>query len=453
MLEVVALVSVLALGVLILLASFGRATASLVLLLTTLCLAPLVVWSPGSADVFHVGIAGSVPELRTYAVALLALALISLLFRGRSPITWEFLPLVIWLVFGSLLIWPSNELLHAGLLQIACALLAWAIGRRLGHHFEISGRSGRLLSSFVLAFVLLQVIVCSLQIVGLPINPMDDVESAILGNRTNGTSNHPNTLGKILVFLMILTLPLTRSPVVYTRKAAHVALFLVFLPLGMAQGRANLIAAILVVFVWALLLPREKNLGGRQALLAGTTLIGLGASGVVLARFDEDPTGGVRSEILAYAIDQIALRPLSGSGPNNYTAVAGPVTGSWIPVHNSFLLAAAELGIIGAALLLAPAVIVIVRAWLRRRGSVDISADAGRALIASAPAVILIGLTGWGLLGTSVFSLWFFATAFLAGVMEPSEKPGPTDAIERIAGGTTGTTFVGRRATATSTHQ
>jgi O-antigen ligase len=189
----------------------------------------------------------------------------------------------------------------------------------------------------------------------------------------------------------------------------------------------------MILMVWALLLPREKRIGFREGMLAGAVLVGLGIAGVVLSRFDEDPTGGVRGEIAEYAFGQIALRPITGTGPNNYTTLAGPMTGSWIPVHNSFLLAAAELGIVGAALFFGAVSVVVGRGWSRRKHGE--AAAPARAIVASVPAVLLIGLTGWGLMGTSVFALWLFTLGIHYGMAtRPLEVPGlvpPSRALER----------------------
>jgi hypothetical protein len=372
---------------------------------------------------FHVGIAGPIPEVRTFTVVLVLIA-IAALFSGRTPLAMSFAPFALFMLWGTLFVWPDSEIVRAGILQLFVGVLAFSAGRWIGQSTSNRESNDVKIARMLAAIVVVQAIVCVLQVVGLSIFALDSAETAILGTRANGISNHPNTLGKLLVFLMLFALPLTRSARATARKWALVALFGSFLPLALTQGRANIIAAVMILVVWAILLPRTKKIGLKEAILAGAVLISLGVAGVVLSRFDEDPTGGVRGQILDYAMTQISLNPLWGVGPNFYTSVVGPVTGSWIPVHNSFLLAVAELGLLGGALLFVPILLVLRRAWAHRSDSRN--GDYSKALITSVLPLLLIGLTGWGLLGTSVLATWMFVFGWLDGA---ASLPSPAEGI------------------------
>ncbi len=157
-------------------------------------------------------------------------------------------------------------------------------------------------------------------------------------------------------------------------------------------------------------------------IFAGVGVAALMASGVVIARFEEDPDGGVRGEISAYAVSLMQAFPISGVGPNAYVYANSPLTGSFIPVHNSFLLAAVELGIPGAILLLMPAAVVVSRAWGARR--LERAGYPARAVIAGSLPVALVAFTGWGMLGTSIFSLAMVVFGYHYGAITAARGPG-----------------------------
>ena len=78
-----------------------------------------------------------------------------------------------------------------------------------------------------------------------------------------------------------------------------------------------------------------------------------------------------------------------------------PLTALGWPVHNSFILAAVELGLLGALLFFLPVIWSILRAI---KLSVGRSPGKGesRLLLSTAPGLLIIGLTGWGLLADSI---------------------------------------------------
>jgi O-antigen ligase len=111
-------------------------------------------------------------------------------------------------------------------------------------------------------------------------------------------------------------------------------------------------------------------------------------------------------------VTQVAERvirehPWTGVGPNGYVAVAGRfdrLTATGVPVHNIFLLSAAELGIVSAVLLWVPFVAVTIRAvrqvWRTRGTGSEVGA---RVIVSALPGFVLIAVTGWGLLEGSGF--------------------------------------------------
>ncbi len=395
-----------------------RTTAVWAVLFTT-CLYPQALTR--APAVFHVGMAPAQPQLRTYGAVLLVLGLAAVLSArpGTVPVAWVLL--AGWLATGFLLVWSRSAEQWSGLLQVTTALAAWCAGSRFGR-LDRDGPGGRALALALVGIVAAQCVVGLMQLGGVPINPLDPADAAILGNRINGTSNHPNNLGKMVLLVLMLLLPLTRSLDRTTRRLALGATVAALVPLALAQGRANFVGALMTVVLWAALTPRGQDLGARLWLLVGTGLLGLASAGVFLARFDEDPDGGARGRLMRDALRYLPEHLWTGMGPNSYTTVMSPRTGSFIPVHNSVLLAVAELGLLGGVLLLLPVVVAVARGWARRR-DLDVRGDAGRALVASAPALLLVAMTGWGMLGTAILPLWFFVVALLD---QEVRSPAPT---------------------------
>jgi O-antigen ligase len=383
-----------------------------VTVLISLCLYPQLLTARRAT--YHVGMAPPTAEVRTFAIVIFAIALVALLSGGgRLRLPRSLLLLPIWLIIGMGLVWTDTAEHWSGVWQLAIGMGAWIAGSFLAYGAGQQVGFERLAARVLFFIVAIQIIVTVMQLFGVPINSLAASDALILDGRPNGTFNHPDNLGKGIVMLLVLVLPLTRSKDAVARRLAYSTMFLALIPLGIAQGRANFIGAILIVVVWTVLLPKSESINVRACVLLATAALGAAFLGVIVSRFVEDPTGGVRTQLTTYALQQIPRSPIFGVGPNGYTTVVAPLTGSNIPVHNTYLLAAAELGIPGALCLLAPFLAVTIRAWrVRREESAD--GDYGRALVALVPALILIGLTGWGLLGSAIWPLWCFVTSFCA---------------------------------------
>lgn len=382
----------------------GIRAVLLAALLVTTCLLPLALTD--APIVQHVGIAGPVPELRTFGLVIGAGLVLAVL--GRSPReAWLLVPFCLWVMAGFAWIWPHSGLVEAGVLQLLMGGAAWAVGAYVAK----DARRPELLTLaalLVCGIVWVQVLVTLLQFVGVPINRLDIVESDILGDRVNGTANHPNNLGKLLILLLLLLLPLTevaKDP--RLRRLALVTALAGLIPLVLAQGRANLAAYFAALVFWALLTPAGRQVGAKLAILGGGVAATALSAGVVLARFDEDPSGGVRPQILRIALRALPDHLVAGVGPNYYVDAVSSREGSFIPVHNTFVLLSSEAGLLGFFLLAAPMV------WLGLR-SVTLARKQShaRALASVAPGLALVSWTGWGMLGTSVFPLALFALAF-----------------------------------------
>src|SRR5207249_6084713 len=98
-----------------------------------------------------------------------------------------------------------------------------------------------------------------------------------------------------------------------------------------------------------------------------------------------------------------------GIGPNSYVSVVSAydaVTASGYPVHNTFLLTTAELGVLGAFLFWLPIAGLLVAAWTSRKRA-GLAGSFAIAIVASAPGLYVVNATGWAILRGPLLPLWF----------------------------------------------
>lgn len=381
------------------------------------CLYPQLLSSRSTVQ--HIGISGPVPEIRTFTltVGVAAVAFLLAGHVGKRALLW--LPAVAWIFLGMVEFWSGTPEQVAGVIQLVVGIGGWMVGLSLGRGSAMGG--GRVVALVVLAIISIEAVVSVVQFAGLPLNELSAADAAILGNRTNGTLNHPDNLGKVIFLLLTLVLPLTKASEASVRRLAVASLTVAFVPLALAQGRANMFSCLALILVWVVLQPKGEKVAGSQAILMGALLASLLAVGSLFTRFQEDPGGGVRGEILALAMKRLPDLLAHGTGPNAYVTYMAPKTGSYIPVHNSFVLVLAELGLLGALAFFLPLVIAIV--WcLARRLAPGRRGDHARALLASLPGILLIGNTGWGMMGTSVLSLWLLVWGWHVGGLSLSPE-------------------------------
>jgi O-Antigen ligase len=412
---------VFALGVLfctlILLASlfFGVRDTVIGALIFALCVVPVTLYR--GDQLRHSGVAGATVSISTYTVLIASAVVVGLFIAKRSAsIAASILPLTLYLGFGMLFIWDSTSENWAGFVQYLLAPVAFFSGRALFNGPIDKAAQKRLV--LVLAGVIgLQLMVGGLQFAGLEINSVSRQSLAFVAGRVNGSLDHPNTLGKVLVLLCVLLLPLSRMGTRFVSRLATLTLASAIVLIALTGGRANFIGVVIMLLVWSMLLPRSGRF--QRLLIPGIVLsVGLAFLGYFLERFQEDPTGGSRDRLLSVAEIVVAMNPWLGVGPNSYVTAAASVDSytaiTGLPVHNTFLLVIGELGIIGLAALLLPVAIATIRSakFVRVEG---IRGDFARALVASSPAVFLIGMTGFGMVAGAILPLWYFIVGICAG--------------------------------------
>jgi uncharacterized membrane protein YhaH (DUF805 family) len=244
-----------------------------------------------------------------------------------------------------------------------------------------------------------------------------------MGHRTNGTTNHPDNLGKVLLLLLILSLGLMGTTDARARRFLWVAVILMFIPLGLSEGRANILAALTTIIFWAMLAGKRRSLSIRVGIPLVVVLVFLPFAGSIAKRLQEDPNGGPRAGLAATAYEQIHRQPW-GVGPNSYVSVVSaynPVTALGYPVHDAYLLTAAELGILGAVLFWLPLAWLLSLAVVSRRRE-GFAGSFAIAILASVPGLYVVTTTGWAMLSLFLLPFWFLINGIAYSQFGPDSR-------------------------------
>jgi hypothetical protein len=186
-------------------------------------------------------------------------------------------------------------------------------------------------------------------------------------------------------------------------------------PLAVSSGRTNALAAVALVAITVVLDPGVQRWSNRVRATVAVTVAGLLTWGIWAERFRTGEDSAYRGRFNETALRFLETADLvAGSGPNTYVSAVGPTdamaAAGWI-VHNHYLLAAVELGLLGAFLLVVPMLLTLARA-LRARRDPDVGGTTARAFLASMPGILLITMTGWGMM-SGMLAPWFFVTGFI----------------------------------------
>ncbi|MFC8614864.1 O-antigen ligase family protein [Micromonospora purpureochromogenes] len=342
--------------------------------MTCLALLPKTFGQGGAP--WHVGIAIPVFAPSTWMIALVV-AFVVLLATTWRRLRWMpvlvsgIAALALCIGLGIVIRGGASTRELVGAVQYLSAPVAYAVGCLFAKH-----RSAVLALRLTSAGVIAAQFGCAaLQWLGVPLNPMGTVESArFLGDRTNGTLNHPVNLAKAVVLVLALyyltTGPDSRLGLGRLQLPAIVGRYGIpaaaLATTALTGSRTGLLAVLMLIVMGELMMRRLGAEGGptgrrsRQTVI-GFILLGIGVLAVApvfIVRMIADPTGGARAQIMSSALEFLASKPWWGIGPNNYVEVVGridPVVAGGVPVHNGVLLAAVELGIPGAVVLLTPA--------------------------------------------------------------------------------------------------
>lgn len=427
---VFAAMAVASLGALLAVRSYGIAVPALVGALLVLSVGNIPLLGGGEVT-GHSGIAPPAPTVFTYSAFFIALGLMAL-FSGRArtgKLHFLFLALV---SIGGLVAWSGSDYVTSGILQYVTAIAAWLAGMYVASRSVRGGEHDARIALGVFLVIAIQLAASLLQMAGVSISAFGaSLVAEAPNNRAMGTFGHPTGVGKFLFVLLILVLPLLKSMCKSARLLAVASIGSSLLIIALSQSRANLLAYVSALLIWIVVVKGGYSLGSKLRVLVGVLAVTLPFASLFLSRFTEDPDGGDRPELLQAGIDQITSSPILGTGPNNYVNVVSKtdlmtaITG--YPVHNTFLLSAAELGIPLMLLLFMPVIVAWTRPLLRAvRG--EAQTLAGYALLCTVPGMLLITLTGWGMLNRELLPLWFFLTALAVTRMASDPVYNPSSA-------------------------
>ncbi len=395
-----------------------------VILAATLAVVPRQLTSSGPIE-GYTGIAQSQPTISTYTIAIMSVFMI-LWVRRRLAFSLDYVPLLVYIVIATIAFWGMTSVTAAGIAQYALAVAALLVGLSLGTTAGSSVDLRRTVALSVLVVTLLQLVPSAFQLFHLDPFPLDPQTAELVGTRVHGTINHPNNLGKVLLLLAALVLPMIEEADRPTRKASLWGLGLCGLTIAMTVGRANMLAFAILVILYAAIrrLSGAGTTRRRWLLPVGVAVVTLPFLPFFIMRLIQDPAGGSRGHMTQLAVDRILSDSFLGFGPNNYVLVvgeAGRLTS--LPVHNSYLLATAEIGLVGAILLFGPMLFRTAKLWRRRRESGLVGASATAFFSLNVAAVVVVA-TGWAMLATFVFPLWMFVMGYLLAGSARSQATG-----------------------------
>lgn len=309
------------------------------------------------------------------------------------------------LVFGYFMLWPQVAEVRSGIVHWLFALAAFVVGIWVSREINGDVRKLRIFAGAIAVTFTVQLVLILFQFVTLAVGDV----------RVGGTYGHPGILGKVFVVALAFILPFISSEDRRLRQLGNIAFFSGIAATAITLSRANILAVVIVVALWLVLRPRRHG-AGRLFVPLLLTLAMLPFFGTLLERFLSDPEGGDRPLLLEAGLRMLAAHGGTGVGPNYYVNVArlteNIVFNTGYAVHNSFVLAAAELGIVGSLIVALPLLLVLVKSVMHFSDRDRAVADVSRTYLIVGVGIVSIGWTGWGLLQSPTLELIYFAAGF-----------------------------------------
>lgn len=376
-------------------------------------------------DQVHYGIADGIYTPTSYSIALAAVVVAGLRQREVRLSIVLSAGFLVYLSILTILLWGNTAAQWSGNIHLVTALLAVGAGAAIGHTLLKDSTFRLLWVSVTLGILVIQALASAAQLSGIPLSLFtNDVSYFIKELRPIGTFNHPSVIGKTVLVLLIVVLPFTRDARRATSRIAWAAVLVGVAVTAATQARSNIAAVLVAVVLWVLFDNRRSI--KRRLITAGVAaLASVPVALTVIPRFLSDPGGGDRPELLSTGLQQIASAPFLGIGANSYSAVVGQwdeLAASGFPVHNTFLLATAELGALGAIMLFVPLVWQFVSA-ARSWSGTGLARGASVASLVALPGLALVTMTGWGMLTEGALVLWYFSIGISIGLMRRIEAP------------------------------
>lgn len=365
--------------------------------LTSLTLLPIRIPLTSNSFPDHTGIASSTWDVTNYGLAIAVTGLAISLMRIRNSYIL-LLPITSYILLGILYLWPDTGLTPIGAVHWFLTTLVFHIGVTAGHKAALVSSFRSFLTLTICGLVLIQCAFGLLQVVGYDVRPVSEGAAEWVQGRVNGLTAHPNTLGKILFLTTIMLLPLASQTRGLVSRVAYGSIFLSIIVIALTGGRANFIAAMSALTLWALLAANSR-LATKAALFLGVLATGAAFYTYYAQRFAEDPVGGGRQWMQVVANALFDQNRLFGLGLNNYVAVGGAqdrYTASGFPVHNAAMLTLVEIGIVGAVCIAIPLVCTAIGTIRTSLTPSHSGSQYARSVVMALPGILLVGLTGFG---------------------------------------------------------
>jgi len=376
-----------------------------------------IFWTGPHAS--YVGISSRSPALYTSTAVLIAATMLPL---RRAPPSIGLMSLLStgYLGLGFVVFWPTEALVLSGVTHFLVALLAFHLGIRLAlSGLLLTGTYEKFLAIIVLA-LLGQLLLCIVQLFGYPLSIYPDISNFLAEGRVVGSFNHPSTLGKFCLVLVPVVAPTFFSRGLSFRLGWSIAVLTVVLS-GLTRARANTLAICVALGIVALvgLMKQNRGLSGRRVLtIAACGAAAAGALSVTFQRLGFKDSGD-RQHFMEVALNALGSVWRTGLGANRYLEVIGPtdaLSAAGFPVHNFVVLLAVELGVVGMALVAYPAWITLGTS-VRACFSLSSRSTWAIGYMASVPGLLIIGLTGWGMLAGTTLHFWYFCTGLSYGML------------------------------------
>lgn len=432
--------------------SYGSKTKIGLLVFTLLAASsifPKVITLAPPNTTHHGGLSHASLSFDTYTVAAFVF-LLSVTSGSAMRYLALCTPFLVFLAIGTNDLWGNYPTLAPGIIHLCAGIAALAAGLATSHRLLHQEETVRWLILGSASIIGIHFIASLGQLAGFDINPTSVGTAVHKANTIHGLSNHPNNLGKSLILVLALMLPAAEaSAKKWVKTTTLMCALCTVAMIGLTGARANFVAVFVLVVAWYTLASSIRLSYKYGILLTIAAPVALTLNSII-ARFNVDPSGGSRPHMTQLALAHIAEKPLFGVGPNNYVAVAGVADGytrQGIPVHNSFLLLIADIGIVGVALLLLPIVWSLFKALSAAhnhtsKGAIDNGAHSftsrslpTKALACLLPGLIVIGATGYGLVSGSMFIHTMFVLGVLTGARKIHntlwERPAPPSNFEK----------------------
>lgn len=387
-------------------------------LMFSLAVFPRNLLAFGSDDNYLSDLAPSVPTVTTVVLIVSIVALAIRLKTSHKLFPREFVPFIGFALFCAIFIWDGSQAQWSGFIVIITGILGWSIGQFAGYRMRIDHKAASYFLLILTCILLIQLAIAFGQRAGLMMPSWLTSQGRLTvesTGRATGTLGHPANLSKIALLFLIIALPWTVSNVKKHRRLGWAVVVLSMFLALVTISRSNIMAMAIILVLWILVLPGRVSIVQRIGTLCAICALGLFFARDLVGRFLDDPAGGARPELLVAGIEQIKRAPWFGTGLNAYIPTVSPFspeTALGYPVHNTFVLMFAEMGIVAGVLFVVPLAKLAIGALQRIRYPESIYWS--RAFLCSLPGMLIVLITGWGFFNSHYLALWFFASGLYA---------------------------------------